>query len=137
MKVLIIEDSEATAAVISDMVKQFYATVEHEILTAHTAADAREMIDDADIVLLDLNLPDSPPEKTISELIRKDRPTVVVSGTDDHEVVTRTIDAGATGYWIKGGSAQQFAVELLRATACRERRSKLATELIAELEKVK
>ena len=62
---------------------------------------ARETVD---IILLDLNLPDSNGIATVSEINEKalDIPIVVLTGTDDPLLGVEAIKAGAQDYLVKG-----------------------------------
>jgi DNA-binding response OmpR family regulator len=61
---------------------------------------ARETVD---IILLDLNLPDSNGIATVSEINEKalDIPIVVLTGTDDPQLGVEAIKAGAQDYLVK------------------------------------
>ncbi len=57
-----------------------------------------------DVVLLDLSLPDSAPEKTLSELrsLADDTAIIVLSGMADLETAMRSVYEGADDYLVKG-----------------------------------
>jgi len=59
---------------------------------------------EADAILLDLGLPDSQPQSTLSE-VKKHRncaAVVIVSGSDDPELIRKCILDTASGYLVKG-----------------------------------
>jgi DNA-binding NarL/FixJ family response regulator len=56
-----------------------------------------------DVVLLDLNLPDLPGSVVCAEILKRRPATaiVVVSASDDEELVVQALDAGARGFLLK------------------------------------
>jgi two-component system cell cycle response regulator len=103
-KILIIEDSISDSEMVSkqlsmapiDMTVDAYGT-----LSAGTDALAKST---PDVILLDLNLPDSHGYSTfqdIKELALK-VPIIVISGTDDIDIATHCVREGGQDYLVKG-----------------------------------
>lgn len=101
MKVLIVEDEEGAATVL----KHFIEPIASEIIVARNLGDALGFISDAveiDIITLDLGLPDSGVEQTLSKIqhIRSLRPNsliIVVTGHEAEAISMQAITAGADG----------------------------------------
>ncbi|MFZ4700018.1 MAG: response regulator, partial [Candidatus Methylumidiphilus sp.] len=105
--VLVVEDESGDAR----LIKLQLLEVGREAFEVHLAdslAAARRMIDTdgltPDVVLLDLNLPDSAGIATV-ERCRKliDAPVVVLTGLDDIAATQAAIQSGAEDYLTKGG----------------------------------
>ena len=116
MKVLAVDDHplirEALRNVLAELDAQF------ELLESGDSAGALRTAathPDIDLVLLDLNLPDSEGFTTLEEL-RRSRPAtavVVCSAQHDHQVVVRAIALGAVGY-IPKSTSHDIMVNALR-----------------------
>ncbi|XGA79714.1 diguanylate cyclase [Halomonas sp. CH40] len=116
LDIILIEDEDGDAALIRYSLK--FSGGEHQItwlkslealnqhLEAHNTA--------ADIILLDLNLPDSTGLETVSrcKAMACGTPIVVLTGHDDMDFSLRALEAGAQDYLIKN---QLKAENLLRA----------------------
>jgi signal transduction histidine kinase/DNA-binding response OmpR family regulator len=114
MKILLIEDNPGDARLLLEMLKDTPGdfaldSVERlglglEYLAAH----------EVDVVLLDLNLPDSSGLDTIARLHGRFSllPVVIMTSVDDEELVVQAIRHGATDYLVKG----QTDGRLLRRT---------------------
>jgi DNA-binding NarL/FixJ family response regulator len=107
MKVLVVDDHplirEALRNVLAELDPQFELLESPDSAGALRIAAARP---DIDLVLLDLNLPDSQGFATLEELRRRRPATAVVvcSALHDHQLVTRAIALGAAGYIPKSTS---------------------------------
>ena len=116
MKVLVVDDHplirEALRNVLAELDAQF------ELLESADSAGALRIAasnPDIDLVLLDLNLPDSEGFTTLEELRRRRPATAVVvcSAQHDHQIVTRAIALGAAGY-IPKSTSHDVMVSALR-----------------------
>lgn len=104
-QILLIEDSESDAILLADMlsaVTEFPHAIEH----APTVGEAREIMGKfaPDVILLDLNLPDSQGLDTYS-VIRQAAatvPIIILTGNDDREMLASAMQSGADNYLIKG-----------------------------------
>jgi serine phosphatase RsbU (regulator of sigma subunit) len=69
-----------------------------------------------DIVLLDLNLPDSRGLETFSKIQRAapELPIIILSGLADQEVALESVRAGAQDYFVKGSMSVQVLVRAIR-----------------------
>lgn len=113
--VLVIEDDELTR-------ERFMGAIEGSgRLELHgavgTCAEARRVMAERvpDVILTDLGLPDGHGIDLIRE-VRQDHPEVqilVISVFGDERTVIASVEAGANGYLLKDGTAEQIATSLL------------------------
>lgn len=117
LKILLIEDSDFSAAITQSMLEESkayeYIDYEFEVSRVRTLSKAMSMIskNDFDSILLDLNLPDSLGINTLTKLINycADVPVIVLSNMDDFKLSHNTIKCGAQDYLIKG----QYNIDML------------------------
>ena len=133
VKILLIEDDADYALVAQNRLK---TDPKHrfEPLHVQTLAEGLEALDRTasnhpmDLVLLDLNLPDSRGLDTFTQL--KSRaplvPVVILSATDDETVALEALKAGAQDYIIKGQIDGKFLTRILSYNL---ERSRLQVEL--------
>jgi DNA-binding NarL/FixJ family response regulator len=101
MKILVVDDHPLVLQALRTVLHQLDAVV--DVHDATNSDRARQLVNahpDADLLLLDLGLPDTDGFTLLGE-IRAEHPTipvVVVSGSEDHADVTRALDSGAMGY---------------------------------------
>jgi len=102
MKILLVEDDRTIASGLEYSLKQ----EEYEILLSHNAATAAEIIhnqiDEIDLCLFDLNLPDGSGYE-LCELVKKQRdiPVIFLTAYDDEVNVVMGLDMGADDYITK------------------------------------
>ena len=105
-----------------------------------STALARLLSADADLVLLDLELPDSTSLDALYAIQAQTPsvPIVVLTGTDDHDLAMRAVQAGAQDYLLKGRldgdkvmRSVRYAIE--RARLLRVERTEHAAARAAEL----
>ncbi len=70
------------------------------IVTTLAAGLARSQ--DANATILDLGLPDSEPDNTVTQIRNFRHPVIVMTGNDDPELLTQCIEAGADHVFVKG-----------------------------------
>jgi DNA-binding NarL/FixJ family response regulator len=101
MKILVVDDHPLVLEALRAVLHQLDAIV--DVHDATNSDRARQLVNehpDADLLLLDLGLPDTDGFTLLGE-IRAEHPTipvVVLSGSEDHADVTRALDSGAMGY---------------------------------------
>ncbi|OQW87895.1 MAG: hypothetical protein BWK72_11410 [Rhodoferax ferrireducens] len=107
-KVLLIEDEPGDTRLIKLQLAESH-TSEFEVHCVETLAQAQALVQanafSPDVVLLDLNLPDSAGVASV-ERCRDlmDAPIVVLTGLDDQAANRAVIESGAEDYLVKGGS---------------------------------
>jgi diguanylate cyclase (GGDEF)-like protein len=105
VRVLLIEDDLGDALLIRESLAESKVTI-FELVEARRLAEGLSYLDrdEADLVLLDLALPDSLGMRTF-ETLRGHAPSVpviVLSGLDDEEVAVEAVNRGAQEYLVKG-----------------------------------
>lgn len=90
-----------------------------------------------DVVLLDLTLPDSPKEKTFEIILAASGslPIVILSGNDDEELASETMQAGAQDYLAKSDVSLALLVRVIHHAIERKRleRSLIEREIFYRL----
>ena len=102
MKILIVDDDEDDFLRISMALNKIVPS--STIVRVYTAADGLSKADGADLVILDLILPDTGSARATVDAfasVIKTTLVIVVSGIEDVELVLCAMDAGAVGYVYK------------------------------------
>lgn len=134
IKVLLVEDSPSDALIVENELTQ---TDGAQFWVVHleqlNAALARLRSQDFDVVLLDLNLPDSQGFETFLRLYGEasEIPIVVLSGQDDQVLALKAVQAGAQDYLVKGQIGEEVLQRSIRYAIERRR----AERTLAESEK--
>jgi len=136
IKVLLVEGDPADAALFQDLVK-----AENSGLTVQwedRLSSAMEIMaaEHFDIVVMDLDLPDSKGIDTFAK-VHEDfpyTPIVVLSGMDDQDVAIRAVQTGAQDYLIKGRAKGDSIVRLIKYSIERQR---LLSECDRNLKEIK
>ncbi len=105
IKILIIEDNPEDSRLIEEMLKE----VENPVFELHRSKRLSDGLgclvrDGFDILLLDLNLPDSAGLNTFFSVYEQapEIPIVILSGFDDEETAIKAVSEGAQDYLVKG-----------------------------------
>jgi phosphoserine phosphatase RsbU/P len=105
LRVLLIEDNPGDARLIRELLAESKGTM-FDVQTAGSLAAGLQLLAQTayDVLLLDLNLPDSWGNETITSVIRATPriPVVVLTGTAEEETGVTAIKYGAQDYLIKG-----------------------------------
>lgn len=123
-KVLLIEDNPGDARLIREMIPQFEALQFNlecvERLSAGLEYFAREEVD---VVLLDLNLPDSNGLDTFNKVntLVPDVPIIVLTGLDDEASAVKAVQNGAQDYLVKGDVNSSLLMRSIRYAIERQR----------------
>jgi len=136
IKILLVDDNPADARLIKEMLSEaesFHFTVEY----AERIEDALKSVakNTFDVVLLDLNLPDSQGLNTFLRLYERAPwlPIVVLTGLSDETMAANAVREGAQDYLVKGQvdgnivvRAMRFAIERRRQTIAKGSRPRQA-----------
>ncbi|MBF0108651.1 MAG: diguanylate cyclase [Magnetococcales bacterium] len=129
--VLLVEDNPAEAGLIEEMFLD-HGTGKFTLSHAGELETALECLerDVFDVVLLDLNLPDSMGLETLDRLQsrHRDLPVVVLTGMADEETAVRALHTGAQEYLVKGDVIDEGKV-LIRTIRYAIERSRARNEL--------
>lgn len=104
IKVLIIDDSAECSFALAQLIRVCWKLPEDEmvIICVATLADGLREGQDANVTILDLELPGSSPEETIEAIPKFRPPVIVLTGYADDALSVKCIAAGATHVYIKG-----------------------------------
>lgn len=124
IRVLLVEDDDGVALLLQKMLSGWRYGAFNNRRAGNLAAALRDVAQgEIDLVLLDLGLPDS---RGLDTFLRMRAalaltPIIVLTGTDDEELATRTLQQGAQDYIVKGqvdgmslARAIRYAVERCR-----------------------
>lgn len=129
IRVLLIEDNDADARFILEMLKEIKS--KFELIHATKLAEGLQLLNESsfDVLLLDLSLPDSMGFDTFQNAHshEPDLPIVILSGLDDEELAIRAVRKGAQDYLIKGDVSTRI---LSRAISYAIERKNTEKELI-------
>ena len=105
LKLLLVEDNPGDARLLQETLHDV-ESLNFDIYTVDNLASAIETLglEDFDIVLLDLSLPDSQGLETCMKLRGEfpEIPVIVLTGLDDEELALRALHQGAQDYLVKG-----------------------------------
>ncbi|OGR61954.1 MAG: hypothetical protein A2X31_07215 [Elusimicrobia bacterium GWB2_63_22] len=106
VKILIVEDNRGDAKIIGDLFKQLNGGAGFLLLFAETLGSGAEVSarENPDIILLDLNLPDSYGPQTLenAEGLFPDKPIIIMTGFYEEHLGLDLIKKGAQDYLVKG-----------------------------------
>lgn len=135
--ILHIEDNPADAALIREILadaKEFSGTVRHAgLLSLGMEIMAAEAVD---VILLDLDLPDSSGESTFQAVKERarDTPVILMTGLNDEQAAINAVREGAQDYLLK---SQMDANLLVRSIRYAIEREKLSAELRQAMARIK
>ena len=128
-RVLIVDDRPANARILADALRD-----EHEVLVAGSAKEALELAPSADLVLLDVRMPDMNGLEVCRRLkadeATKRIPVIFVTGLEQTEDETQGFEAGAVDYIVKPINAAIVRARVrthLELKAARDLLERLAT----------
>lgn len=132
--ILIIEDNPGDARLLREMLRE-NPTYQTELTFVTTMNGAERYLADnvADIILLDLGLPDAQGLAAVQcvRAVAPNTPLVVLTGTDDEELAALTLQKGAQDYLIKGQVESRGLLRALHYAAERKRLERLKDEFVA------
>jgi PAS domain S-box-containing protein len=143
ISVLLVEDNATYAGLIQEYLREADDALVDVTRTDRLSAAFRRLAERAfDVILLDLNLPDSDGLDTFTRLraAAPRTPVVILSGLDDRAVAAKTVRAGAQDFLVKDeisptllGRALRYAIERHRAEQILAERERLL-ELVFDTE---
>lgn len=143
LTILVIEDAKADTEMIRIYLEE--ARNKYQLRCAESLSEGFYIIEEhhVDLVLLDLNLPDSNGFNTLRRFIEKAPhvPVVVMTGINDQRKGTESVRAGAQDYLVKGEfesrqliKAIRYSLERFRLQADAEERATKASDEKSRLE---
>jgi len=137
-QVLIVEDSAPYAKLLTKQIQRASDTeISCDIASRLNEALSLLEADGYDVVLLDLNLPDSDTEETLAQLKKMNEyaPVVVLTGLEDEQIGLRAVQDGAQDYLVKQDIPEDMLLRSMRYASAR-RQAQEAARRTAELELV-
>ncbi len=137
IRVLLVEDNPGDRRLIQEMLAEV-AGAPFVLEAADCLASGRERlrVEDVDVVLLDLQLPDSRGHDTFlaAQAQAPHVPIIVLTGLGDEQVGVQTVQAGAQDYLVKGQVDGNLLARAIRYAIERKRAEQQIHKLNAELE---
>ncbi|MEN8257402.1 MAG: ATP-binding protein [Thermodesulfobacteriota bacterium] len=115
-RVLFIEDDEIVATFLEQLLQDYGG----DFQTSHAAnlADGLALLAEfqPQVILLDLNLPDSMGLDTLKTILDAEVPAaiIIMTGTNDEEMAATALQRGAQDYLIKGQSSNMLIIKSIR-----------------------
>jgi len=104
LNILLVEDDDGDADLLRGLLRR-ERRIEAELNHVHSLAEALEFLETktVEVILLDMNLPDSSGLNTVSQIqeVHPDLPLVVLSGLDDEDFAVEILNHGAQDYLVK------------------------------------
>ena len=118
LKILLVEDNPGDARLILEMLNEDSKST-YNISTVASVSNAVSSLADNnyDIIILDLNLPDSTGLETLDLILKKSGktiPVIVLTGLDDENTGISSIEHGAEDYLVKGVVNTQQMLKTIR-----------------------
>jgi len=118
INILLVEDDAVDCRLVKKFLSRSGPPGRFQVETADTLSQAIECLSSGsyDLVLLDLNLPDSSGIDTVQRTheTNSDVPIVVLTGLDDEEMGLEAIRKGAEDYLVKGNSLEYLLVRTIQ-----------------------
>ncbi len=140
VNVLIVDDDELDKRLVKLVLARAANLIRFSVESAQSITEALEKLvkNSFDIILLDLNLPDSKGTETVQKIfgIAPGVPIVVLTGLDDENAGLEAIHRGAEDYLVKGDGLEYTLVRTIRYAIERERAKTSLIEAKQELERI-
>ena len=136
MKILLIEDNPGDVRLVKEMLAEEKAQFELSHAERLQAGLQYLKQNGYDVVLLDLNLPDSEGFDTFTAIHEQnpEKPVIILTGTDDRELGLDSVRKGAQDYLVKG---KFDSILLMRSIVYSIERQKLLLQLETTLKELK
>jgi len=132
VNILLVDDDPQDRRLVEVTLARSNPPMQYNVETAGTLSEATRRLNNGsyDVLLLDLNLPDSSGIDTIQQAqdTNSDASIVVLTGLDDEEMGLEAIRRGAEDYLIKGKSLEHILVRTIRYSLERKRVRQRITE---------
>ncbi|MFH1883128.1 MAG: PAS domain S-box protein, partial [Planctomycetota bacterium] len=132
VNILLVDDDPLDRRLVEVTLARSNPPMQYNLETAGTLSEATKRLSNGsyDVLLLDLNLPDSSGIDTVQQAqdANSDASIVVLTGLDDEEMGLEAIRKGAEDYLIKGKSLEHILVRTIRYSLERKRVRQRLTE---------
>ena len=138
LNVLLVDDDALDRRLVGLVLVKAAGLIRFNINYAQTLTEAMEKlaVPGFDIVLLDLNLPDSRGTETVQKVSQlvPDVPIVVLTGLDDEDAGLEAISGGAEDYLVKGSGLEYTLTKTIRYAIARKKSEANLRETKQQLE---
>jgi signal transduction histidine kinase/DNA-binding response OmpR family regulator len=118
VEILLVDDDPQDRRLVQLILAKSYSPGQYNVQTSGTMSEAMRCLDNDnyDVVLLDLNLPDSRGIETVQKVrdANSDVIIIVLTGLDDEETGVEAIKKGASDYLVKGKYLASILVRTIR-----------------------
>jgi PAS domain S-box-containing protein len=116
IRVVLVEDNPDDARLLQESVRAFGNGLQIEHFGTLGKSQPAIEAGEADVVLLDLTLPDASGLETLRSVLamRPEQPVVVLTGTDNLDLALRSVQAGAQDYLVKGTTDGPLLLRVMR-----------------------
>lgn len=125
IKILLVDDDPQDRRLVEMILAKSYTPGQYHVQTAGTMSETVQCLNHEpfDVVLLDLNLPDSKGIETVEKVcdVNSHIAIVVLTGLDDEEIGFAAIQKGASDYLVKGKYLSNLLVRTIRYSLERKR----------------
>ena len=140
VNVLIVDDDELDKKLVRLVLMKTTSLIKFNVDTAKTVTEALEKLvkNGFEIILLDLNLPDSRGTETVQKIfeVAPGTPIVVLTGFDDEDAGLEAVRNGAEDYLVKGDGLEATLVRTIRYAIERKKANASLVEAKQELEQI-
>jgi PAS domain S-box-containing protein len=123
IRIILVEDNPGDALIIEEMLKEIYDN-KFELNRFQRVDDGlKHLNEDFDIMLLDLNLPDSQGIETFNTMNKHapELPIIILTGLIDEELAINIVSEGAQDYLVKGQIDKQLLSRSIKYSIERKR----------------
>ena len=123
IRILLVEDNPGDAVIINEMLKEIYLENFQLIHFKRLEEGVKHVNEDFDIVLLDLNLPDSRGIETFNTMNKyaPEMPIIILTGLLDEELAINIVAEGAQDYLVKGNIDKELLSRSIKYSIERKR----------------
>jgi PAS domain S-box-containing protein len=125
VNILLVDDDPLDRRLVEVTLARSNRSEQYNVETAGTLSEAAKRLSNGnyDVLLLDLNLPDSSGIDTVQKAqdMNSDASVIVLTGLDDEEMGLEAIRRGAEDYLVKGESLEHILVRTIRYSLERKR----------------
>lgn len=115
MNVLFVEDSEMSQALVKGTTEKEFPVV--NLICCKTLSEAKTLVDNVEVVILDLGLPDADHEEVFQWITDCGKPVVIYTASNDPEIAFESVRAGALNVICKGSPSAQLVMGIYVAMA--------------------
>ncbi|MBN1483875.1 MAG: response regulator [Chloroflexia bacterium] len=137
INILLVEDQPGDARILQEMLLEA-SEAPFQLTCAARLDEAIDLLRQSkiDVILLDLNLPDSQGLDTVHSVYSQapDIAIVVLTGLDDEDLARRTLQAGGQDYLVKGQLDRNLLLRSLHYAIERKKAEREREELIRQLQ---